>query len=47
LKADYDPVEKNKPELMKALLHAADIGNPGRPFDICKEWALKILAEFF
>lgn len=32
---------------MKALVHASDIGNPARPFDICKIWALKILSEFF
>jgi len=32
---------------MKALVHAADIGNPSRPFEICKEWAIRILGEFF
>ena len=46
-KEDYDPITKHKPEIMKALVHAADIGNPARPFDICKIWALKILSEFF
>ena len=46
-KEDYDITGKYKPDIMKALVHAADIGNPSRPFDICKDWALKILAEFF
>lgn len=46
-KDDFDPSGKNKPDLMKALVHAADIGNPARPFEICKEWAHKIVSEFF
>jgi hypothetical protein len=33
--------------MMKALVHAADIGNPSRPYHICEEWAFKILSEFF
>ena len=32
---------------MKALVHASDVGNPARPFETCKMWALKILREFF
>jgi len=35
-KEDYDPRGKHKTDLMKALVHAADIGNPSRPFEICK-----------
>ena len=27
---------KNKGTILKALVHAADIGNPTRPFDIAK-----------
>lgn len=46
-KEDYDPITKHKPDIMKALVHAADIGNPARPFDLCKQWAFKILQEFF
>ena len=46
-KEDYDPSNKNKPDLLKALVHAADIGNPARPFEICKIWAYKIISEFF
>jgi hypothetical protein len=32
---------------MKAMVHAADIGNPSRPFDISKIWAIKVVTEFF
>jgi hypothetical protein len=46
-KEDFDPVHKYKPDIMKALVHAADIGNPARPYELCKLWALKILQEFF
>lgn len=31
-KEDFDPTGKHKPDLMKALVHAADIGNQARPF---------------
>ena len=43
----FDPAGKQKPDILKALVHAADIGNPARPFDLCKFWAIKILSEFF
>ena len=46
-KPDYDPVVKHKPDIMKALVHAADIGNPPRPYDVCKLWTFRILSEFF
>ena len=38
---------KNKASLLKALVHASDIGNPTRPFDIAKPWAEQIVKEFF
>jgi cAMP-specific phosphodiesterase 4 len=38
---------KNKAYILKALVHAADIGNPTRPFDIARKWAEKIVSEFF
>lgn len=44
---DYDPTNKHKPDIMKALVHAADVGNPSRPFEISKIWSFKILSEFF
>eukprot|EP00347_Sterkiella_histriomuscorum_P012408 403368693 len=47
-KEDFDPsAAKYKPDIMKALVHAADIGNPARPYELCKIWAFKILSEFF
>jgi 3'5'-cyclic nucleotide phosphodiesterase len=46
-KDDYDPSGKYKPDIMKALVHGADIGNPSRPFEVCKIWTFRILSEFF
>jgi hypothetical protein len=46
-KDDFDPVGKHKPDLMKAMVHAADVGNPSRPFKIYEIWAHQILSEFF
>ena len=46
-KDDYDIKGKHKGDIMKSLVHAADVGNPSRPYDICKVWSLKILSEFF
>ena len=34
-KPDFEPSGKNKYEIMKALVHAGDVGNPARPFEIC------------
>lgn len=38
---------ENKLTLIRALVHAADICNSGRPFDIAKEWAESLFCEFF
>lgn len=46
-KEDFDPVNKHKPDILKAIVHAADIGNPSRPFAIYEKWANRILSEFF
>ena len=46
-KDDFDIKGKHKPDIMKSLVHAADVGNPSRPYDICKLWSLRILSEFF
>jgi hypothetical protein len=46
-KDDYDPAGKYKADILRSLVHAADIGNPSRPYEISKLWALKILGEFF
>lgn len=48
IKEDFSPSNpKYRPDIIKALVHAADIGNPARPFDICKIWTFKVLSEFF
>jgi hypothetical protein len=44
-KEPIDP--KKKTNILKALVHAADIGNPTRPYQIAKMWAEKIVKEFF
>lgn len=44
---DYDPTNKHKPDILKSLVHAADIGNASRPYSICKEWTFRVLREFF
>jgi hypothetical protein len=46
-KDDFDPAGKYKSDIMKALVHASDIGNPTRPFDIAKEWSIRCVSEFF
>lgn len=46
-KDDFDPQGKHKPDLFKAIVHASDVGNPTRPYEVSKVWSLKILAEFF
>eukprot|EP00927_Polykrikos_kofoidii_P087099 TRINITY_DN9953_c1_g2_i1.p1 TRINITY_DN9953_c1_g2~~TRINITY_DN9953_c1_g2_i1.p1 ORF type:complete len:715 (-),score=115.04 TRINITY_DN9953_c1_g2_i1:53-1945(-) len=41
-------VESDKRKLMRNLfLHFADISNPSKPFNICKQWAWFIVDEFF
>lgn len=37
----------NKRSLLKALVHAADINNVTRPFEIAKEWGVRVVKEFF
>lgn len=38
---------KSKALMRRLLLHAADISNPVKPFNICKAWAHLVLDEFF
>lgn len=38
---------KNKSLVLKAMVHAADIGNPTRTFDISFKWARQIVREFY
>lgn len=32
---------------MEMIVHAADISNPSKPWDTCKEWTTRIVTEFF
>lgn len=38
---------ENKMTLVRALVHAADICNTARPFEIAKTWAEVLFSEFF
>ena len=44
---DRDLTGKNKRTLVKALVHASDISNVSRPFDIAKNWSERTVKEFF
>jgi cAMP-specific phosphodiesterase 4 len=37
----------NRSFMIDVFLHAADISNPVKSFDICKKWALLVVEEFF
>ena len=53
LKSDLDgltspeAVQKQNDVLAFALVHAADISNPTKPFEISKRWSDLLLEEFF
>ncbi|KAH6572955.1 hypothetical protein BASA50_009123 [Batrachochytrium salamandrivorans] len=38
---------KAKQIMLSAILHAADISNPARPFKLCKQWSDLVVQEFF
>lgn len=44
---DFDLKKADKNMCMDAILHASDISNPGKPFEICFKWTEKLLEEFF
>lgn len=39
-------VDSDRLAVASALLHAADLSSPGRPFATCKVWVLRLLEEF-
>lgn len=45
--AERDLGGKNKASVLRAVVHAVDVGNPTRKFDIALEWARRIVKEFF
>ena len=44
---DFEPAGKHKGDMMKALVHAADLGNPTRPPATFHIWTMKVHTEFF
>ena len=44
---DFNPKDKDKDMCMNSLIHAADISNPLKPWEICKVWTEKVLEEFW
>lgn len=40
-------VNETRSLLLKLILHAADVSNPCKPWNICHYWAKHVLAEFF
>ena len=44
---ERDLAGKNKQTLLRAVVHAADISNPTKPFDISVQWSERIIKEFF
>jgi len=45
--ADRKLDSDNKASVLKAVVHATDIGNPARKFGIAKQWARQVVKEFF
>jgi len=39
--------DKNKAAVLRALVHAVDIGNPTRCYSVALDWARRIVKEFF
>ncbi len=37
---------ESKQLILNACIHAADVGNPARPFDIAKTWTQRVMEEF-
>lgn len=44
---ERDLTGKNKRTLVKALVHASDISNVSRPWEVAKDWAERTVKEFF
>jgi len=46
VKPDFEPKNHSK-NLIRSLLHAADLSNPTRPTEVSKFWSFAVLDEFF
>lgn len=44
---EFNPKDLDKNICMNSLLHAADISNPFKPFDIMQKWTVRVLGEFW
>ena len=44
---EFNPKDTDKPICMDLLLHAADISNPFKPFNIYEKWTYRVLEEFW
>jgi len=47
LAADFNPKDKDKNLCMELMLHCCDISNPAKPWEISRDWAFKVLEEFW
>jgi hypothetical protein len=47
LATDALPEPKERDLLMQVTLHAADVSNPSKQWDVCKRWSDHVIAEFF
>ena len=44
---EFDAKDKDKALCLDSILHAADISNPFKPFQLYEPWALCVLNEFW
>jgi hypothetical protein len=45
--SEFDPKDKDKAISCDSILHASDISNPFKPFQIYEPWAKRVLNEFW
>ena len=44
---DFDFKQKDKKFVMELAVHTADISNPSKPWDTCREWTVRVVTEFW
>ncbi len=44
---DKMAIYSTQQEFLNIIIHACDISNPTKPFDIYKEWATRVMSEFW
>jgi hypothetical protein len=44
---DFDPRTTDKDMLLNQLMHACDVSNPAKPFEIYQMWVDRVFQEFF